>query len=54
MVSLQDFSSFPKPGEISLYEKDGQLCSLPVSEVDLTHLSGNVRTIFRAMNERIG
>lgn len=39
MVSLQDFSNFPKPGEISLYEKDGQLCSLPASEIDLTNYS---------------
>lgn len=44
MVSLQDFSNFPRPGEISLYEKDGQLCSLPASEVDLTNFSAiNVR-----------
>lgn len=40
MVSLQDFSNYPKPGEISLYEKDGQLCSLPASEVDLTNFAG--------------
>ncbi|KAJ6639090.1 Aladin [Pseudolycoriella hygida] len=39
MVSLRDFSSFPKPGEISLYEKDGQLCSLPAAEVDLTNFA---------------
>lgn len=42
MVSLQDFSYLPKPGEVSLYEKDGQLCSLPASEIDLTNFSGSV------------
>lgn len=39
MVSLQDFPNFPKPGEISLYEKDGQLCSLPATEIDLANFS---------------
>ncbi|XP_037026602.1 aladin [Bradysia coprophila] len=42
MVSLQDFSYFPKPGEVSLYEKDGQLCSLPAAEIDLTNFSGSL------------
>lgn len=35
MVSLQDFKSYPGPGETSILEKDGRLSSMPVSEVQI-------------------
>lgn len=35
MASLQDFKSYPGPGETSILEKDGRLSTMPVSEVHI-------------------
>lgn len=34
MVSFKDFTTSPDPGYVSVCERDGQLCSLPVAEVN--------------------
>lgn len=37
MVSLQDFSSLPLPGEVSICEQNGRLCTLPVSQINFAY-----------------
>lgn len=35
MVSLQDFKTYPGPGETSILEKDGRLSTMPKSELNI-------------------
>ncbi|GAB0091399.1 Aladin [Sergentomyia squamirostris] len=35
MVSLKNFPASPAPGEVSICEQHGQICSLPITEVDI-------------------
>lgn len=40
MVSLQDFRSVPYAGNVSVCEKGGRLCTLPVTEVGVSRFGG--------------
>lgn len=42
MVSLQNFPNLPKPGEVSICEKDGRICSLPINEINVSQISTTV------------
>lgn len=59
MVSLQDFHTLPKAGNVSICERDARVCSMPSSEVDLSiHTTGNlvstfVRHFFRQIAQMI-
>lgn len=40
MVSLQDFRSVPYTGKVSVCERNGRLCTLPVTEVGVSRFGG--------------
>lgn len=42
MVSLQNFPNLPKHGEVSICEKDGRICSLPINEINVSQISTTV------------
>ena len=39
MVSLNDFQSFPSPGEFSICEKDGRICTMPTADLNMSKMS---------------
>lgn len=36
MVSMQDFRNTSRPGDMSIGEYDGRLCSVPITEIDVS------------------
>lgn len=49
MVSFQDFHSVPKQGEVSICERDGRLCTLPLSELNVSQY--NLSTLVRLIQQ---
>lgn len=55
MVSLQNFSMSPTPGDVTICEQQGRICSLPSTEVDVARCipAGVVRTRKKSFISRL-